>query len=350
MVRGFNRRGAVARLGAACALACAWAACAAPAPCTLDENVVEDLRAAFVPDMPTVTMSYDVTYRFLGVRLMRIARADIRTTEGHWINRQTGRHTPACFAEMTLRTFNQDEEPESCRLYVNDRIVSVLTMPELDTIAYAKWTDEHINPIFGKAQRFRHAHMYDLESGALSFRSEDFLTGEVSTNLDGAADLMSQGKNVSSILKLMSEIYYGRQDMLNADSDFRLHVNIEGTAVPFAVHTFNEEAPLRFRERDWPSLCVEVEPAREAPDIKSNGFAMWATSFRDLAARMGSDELSAVADASPAWSMVPLVADYGLSLGTLRCAMTSIGLLPPRELPGFRLASAGPHPKEIVTP
>lgn len=294
----------------------------------MDEQAcLEKLAQRFTPAKPTVVMTYNVTYRLLGIHMLSVASARMEATEGYWTYPETGNAVPCCMINIRLQSTRCDDEAKANgRIYINDRLLSVSTMPELNTILYMKKTDEFINPPFKKARRIEHTAVYDLENGTLDYYAHNYLTGEIQTNLTGAADMATQGKEVSKVLQMVSDVYHGRRDLITPDSDFRLMINCDGVAVPFAAKTYRDE--LSMLGKDWPTLCAEVIPAREAPPIRSRDFSMWATSFEEMAARMDDPALKQLAAETPAWGMTPLLANYGLALGYIRCAITDIHTIP----------------------
>jgi hypothetical protein len=298
-----------------------------------EEAIEKKIMARFEPCMPTVDISYDVSYRFLGLNLFCVATGHVRTTEGYWRNEITGDQTRACYMDLSLQTLNLDSPPEDSRVYIDNRMLSVLTMPKLDTLCYVKKTHEYVNPIFGKKRHSHHIHIYNFENGPMDFYAHNYLTDTIETNLTGATDLAAQGQEVSRVIQLISEVYDGKKELITPDSDFRLQINIDGIATPFAVRTTRTTSALRMADIDVPALRVDVEPAKEARKIQRRDFAMWATSLAEIAQHAEDDGLLYVATVSPPWSMIPLMADYDLALGSIRCRLTDICTVDPDRKP-----------------
>lgn len=298
--------------------------CAGGSSFALDELAYTGkIDAQFSPAKPTVVMTYNVTYRLLGLKLLSVARATLEATEGYWNYSNGTDSTPCCLINITLQSTRCDEAAKKHgRIYINDQIISVSTMPVLNTIYYIKKTDEYINPPFKQARRIEHTAIYDLESGTLDYHAQNYLTGEIQTNLTGATDMAAQGKEVSKILQMVSDVYHNRRDLITPESDFRLMINCDGVAIPFAARTSREN--LSIMGIEWPTLCAEVLPAEEAPKIRNRDFSMWATSFEEIASRLDDPALKKLAAETPAWGMTPLLANYGLALGYIRCAITDI--------------------------
>ena len=294
----------------------------------LDEQVYTGKVAShFKPAKPTVSITYNVTYRLLGMNLISVARATLEATEGVWTFSDGSGTTPCCLINIVLRSSRCDEEAKkNGRVYINDRLISVSTMPDLNTLYYVKKTDEFINPPFKQSRRIEHTAVYDLETGTLDYRAENYLTGEVQTNLTGAADMATQGKEVAKVLQMVSDVYHKRRDLITPESDFRLMINCDGVAVPFAAQTSLEN--LSILGHAWPTLCAEVMPAKEAPEIRSRDFSMWATSVDEVAEFLDDPALKKIAEETPAWGMMPLLANYGLALGCIRCTAVDIKTIP----------------------
>ncbi|HBA82879.1 MAG TPA: hypothetical protein DCZ95_02180 [Verrucomicrobia bacterium] len=289
-----------------------------------NDNLLSELKSRFAPEKPTVSISYDVGYRFLFLNLMSLARATIDTTEGVWSNSITGQTVPACFIEFTFRTHDCEEgATDRNRISIDDKIVSVLTMPDLNTLMYIKKTDECLNPLIGHRKESKNLFVYDLESGNLNYRLEDYLADTVTTNLPGTGNLVEQGKDVSHFLKIMSEIYYGKQEMITPDSDFRIHCDVDGAVRAFCVKTESTTLAIKLLGANLPAIRVSVEPAKGEP-IRSVGFQLWASSLQDVAQASQDSNLRELSAKVPDWSMVPLLADYGLSVGYIRCSMSKI--------------------------
>jgi hypothetical protein len=291
----------------------------------ISEDNLASLTEHFEPRKPTVILHYEMAFRLLFLELMQVAEARIEATEGLWTNTRTGEKTPACFIHLHLFSPHYDDPDREERVQINNRVLSVVTMPEMDTLVYSKRTEERINPFFKKPTEYRNVHIYDLQDGEMSFYTRNFLTGEVSTNLDAAADFAGQGKEVATVLEMMSDIYYGRRRMISPDSDFRIHVNIEGTAIPYAADTEIDETPAEILGERRKALRVVIEPAREAPrGVKKKKFMLWTAPLCDLAEIADHDVLRELACAAPRWGMAPLVANFGLSLGYIRGTLTAI--------------------------
>jgi hypothetical protein len=293
----------------------------APAP----SDYLQEIGQNFTPGKPTVVMTYNVHYRFLALNLKHVASANIEATEGFWRAPGATSDVACCVIDVLLRSpAAAAGAKRGGRMYINDRIVSVVTMPALDTLYYLKTTDELLNPVLGTTKDVRNFNVYDLSGGGLKFYGCDLVKGNATTNLVGATDMASQGKEVSRVLTLLSDVYHERRGPISPDSDFRIFVNCDGKAIPFAGRSARDN--IEAFGGDYAALRVDVMPAREAPrGIRARDFTVWASSFLEVAGRTHDKSLQRIAAETPAWGMTPLLADYGMSIGSIRCALISMG-------------------------
>lgn len=315
---------------------------------TLD-SILQEIDRRFTPAKPTVVMTYDVRYRFLALNLMQVARATLEATEGAWDSGTDGNGTACCVIRVRLQSDPGSQGGQrDGRIFLDDQIVSVVTMPGLETLYYLKRTDERLRPLFGSKKNVLNFHVYDLTGGGLQFFAHDELAGTTTTNLTGATDMASQGREVSRVLSLLSDVYHGRKGPIGTDSDFRIFVNCDGKAVPFAARSARETVTAAGDRYD--ALRVQVIPAREAPrGVRARDFTVWATAFAEVAGRTEDADLQRVAAETPAWGMTPLLSDYGLALGSIRCSLVSIQsrVNPPPSNSGETVADARPEPPVI---
>ncbi|MCF7837820.1 MAG: hypothetical protein K9N49_04250 [Candidatus Marinimicrobia bacterium] len=304
------------------------------------DKLIETLRARFTPAKPTVRLEYEVSYRLLGLELISLAEAVIEATEGLWAG-PDGQLRPVCYIEFDVAS--RRDQPDAARrgrFEIRNRMVSVVTMPDLETLVYFKSADEYLKPPFMSPRIYRNAHRYDLQHDPLEFWSADYTTGKVETELAGALDLASQGREVANVLRLMTSIYEGAAPHLTPRCDFRLQVSIDRQATPFAATTVRETAPNSLLGERWLALRVDLEPAREARRIQRRRFTLWATPLAKLAERIDDPLLDEIVADAPTWSMAPLTGIYGLSLGYLHCSLAKVSLAD-RRVPNHADRAAG---------
>ena len=128
----------------------------------------------------------------------------------------------------------------------------------------------------------------------------------------------------------MSGIYYGKEEYINPDSDFRLHMSVDdGVIIPLTLDTCSTRTPIKLFGSKMDALRVRIAPDRSVKVKNRKEFTLWATSLQDLAKQAKNLELEEISTQVPDWSMVPLVVDHGLSLGYIRCALTEIQAIMP---------------------
>ena len=294
----------------------------------LDDTLADHVLRQFHPTKPCVQMRYEVSYRFMGIKLMNVAEAYVRATEGDWLNAATAERLSACVLDLSIKSPGEGDDRRDRRVFIDNQVLSVVTMPDINTLFYMKRTDEAINPFFKKPVINHSIHLYDLQSGEMDFFSKDYTTGIVSTNLDGAADFVSQGREVSSILKLFSDIYHERRGLLTPEDEFRISVNLEGRATPFTAETRLEKKSSSISEGPWDVIRIDVMPAPEAKGVRRKKFAMWATSLEQIAGRVEDEVLMDISKSAPEWGMVPMYAVMGMPLGYIRCELVEVSTSP----------------------
>lgn len=280
----------------------------------------------FSPTHPTVVIDYRVSYQLMSLEVKRIASARVHVTQGLWSNRCTGVITPACFVDFRLDTPEAAGQEKNSRVVLHNRITSVLTIPDLEALQYVKQSDERFQTFF-KHQRVNNIEAYDLDSGKLNYYRHDYLTGQQTNNVPGAEQLARQSREVLRFMKMIFGFYTGRLNAQSPAEDMRVYVFTEGALVPFDLNTDSKRRNVSVMGHTISSLCLKVAPAREA-NGKGRQFAMFAASFEDVSRQTGADSLINLARQSMEWSMVPLVTEFGLCVGSVRCVLTDIEAIP----------------------
>lgn len=294
---------------------------------------VESLTDRFVPVRETLLLEYDVTYRILFIKLMNVACARVETTEGLWSGQglNAGTANPVYFVRVRIRSHNADEPEPGGMFYMDDTILAVVTRDDLNALIYVKRTRESMRPMLGPRKQADALTVYDLEHGDVRVCREDYLAGTVQTNLAGIPDLTAQGHRIAAILKKISAIYHGREAHISHDSDFRVYADVDGKGTPFTVRTTLTRAPLSLWDHNWHVIRAEVRPAPDVGHSKARDFTLWAVSLSDMADASGNTALQDTAAISPSWSMTPMVLDYELALGYIRCSLRTVRTYPYQE-------------------
>lgn len=308
----------------------AFIACALARPCAGaggGGDSIERLGMCFEPAKPTLSLSYDVDYRLLFLRIARLARATVQSTEGTWRNQVSGEALPAYLIRFQFDTLDEAESRERGRISIHRTILIALRRDDLDTIVYAKLADEFLNPLFVARQETRYFELYDFQPGTLRFRRRDFLTGAVQTNLAGGFDPSRQGREVGTTLRTLADVYAGRRAALTFRDAFTIYVNISGVATPFAMTTAREDLKLDFVDGPLPALKADLLPTPEAGN-RGKPVALWSVPFGQIARQVDARRFEAAIPDAPDWGMVPLIADYALAIGYVRGRLNGIDVLP----------------------
>jgi hypothetical protein len=294
-----------------------WAGLAAPAA----EPEMAAIQAGFHADDVPVRMEYELAYRFLNIEMSRLGKIVLLTTKGTFQRRVTGQPVPAVLVEVRLDSADHHKPPARDRVSIHDRILAVVTMPELNALVFAKENDEFLNPVFGRATVSRAVSCYDTQSGRLDYSHRDIPSGTVSTNLSNPEALLVLSRRVGTLANFLLGRYYGR-DTVAADG--RLSVNADGEVVALLMETVLERSPAFLTRQRLNALRVATVP-EEPTRARLHDFHGWAVPFRELADRFGDDAVRAAARRGVE-AVVPLVVQYDLRLGAIRATLASLGV------------------------
>ncbi len=295
-----------------------------------DKTLLTDIDERFKKEGPTVVVEYDLDYRFLFIKLMKLATARVETAEGSWLNSVTGRRQKARYIKANIDSDDDPESEDRGRVSTHREIFALFDMPEVETLLYVKKANEYVNPLFKTPKKAKYREVYDLQDDPLRFIRRDYLNDKVQTNLVGATEIARQGEEIASTLQILADVYAERREMLDEDSDVIIDVNIDGVVTPFEIITEKDNAPVRINEEKVKCLKAVIRPTKEA-EGRGRKAIVWAISFRDLAKLKDDADLMKVAELTKQWSMAPVAADYGLALGYIRASLKSITLKEPGQ-------------------
>jgi hypothetical protein len=282
---------------------------------------VPDLEKRFRADTTPILMSYDITYRFLGMELGFLGRMELVTSTGKWKHRVSGEEIPAAFIDVRVRS-KDCLAGEGGRSRINDRMVAVLELPSMNALVFAKETDERLNPIFGRTSLSRAVSCYDTQSGSLDYYRNNFVTGNLSTNLTAPEAIFDLSRRVGVVMGFLEARYLQGESATVTPDAGKIAVNLDGQVVKVALVTEPAKSPACFDKRRFSTLHIETAMDRNAP-VRAREFHAWGMLFRDLAAEIGDDSLKQAAEKAPINALVPLVMDYELALGSVRVVMKS---------------------------
>lgn len=286
-----------------------------------DTNIVAEVTGRFQATQPSVVMSYDVTYALLHIRLMSVANATIQATEGTWRS-LSNELIPACLIDFQVASPQTGEG--NIRLF--KRTVSLLRMPDLKLIVYAKQNDEFIKPFFGTGRRMKYNELYNFESAGLTYRRHDLLSGVVETNLPGMADLAKQSTEVGEVLRILYANYRGDPAVGNVMMN-KVHFNVDGAVRAFTLKMKKSRTSVPVLSRRLVALYADIQPGKDG-DSRNESFSMWCMPFREFSREMHDPELRKLGETSMECSMLPLSGEYALFLGALKCILTGVRIQP----------------------
>ncbi|MDF7808179.1 hypothetical protein P4E94_12070 [Pontiellaceae bacterium B12219] len=270
-----------------------------------------------------VELTYQISYHVFGLKLMRIGEARSYSVEGLWTNDE-GEPVPAFYSEVRFDTRDDPAADDRGRISIHNRMVAVMSNPELKTMLYFKDANEYLNPFFKGPKHEYYLDSYSINEGNIDYFREDYITGEKTTELENADALLQQSHAIAATLQRMSNVYLGNEDALTPDSDFRVFFNVAGEVKPFAAKSAMERFKVKPINQKMDALRVEIRLAPEA-EGKAGDLTLWGVPFSELAATSGKAELIQLADEAPDWSMIPLRMNYKRPVGYIRCHLETIG-------------------------
>ncbi|NKB22851.1 MAG: hypothetical protein GKR87_00320 [Kiritimatiellae bacterium] len=276
-----------------------------------------------MPTKPMVHLSYEATYRLFFLELKKVATAEIKATEGRWHNRVTGLRVPVCLIEFKIDSLDHPDSGKQRRFSFHNSVVSVMTLPDLETVLYIKRDDEHIRPWFKKAEKVKRLEIFDMESGQMDYYREDLLSGDVQTQLVGGENILKQNKKMVSLADILSKIYRGEKTYADLHALTPIQIDVGQTSVMYDVVTKKEKSPMRVMGEKRSSLRMHFRPSK-GTETKGCEFTLWACSFIDLVKRIDNETLKSIADEALEFTMTPLVLDAHLSLGVIRCRLNTV--------------------------
>jgi hypothetical protein len=269
-----------------------------------------------------VELTYQISYHVFGLKLLRIGEARLYAVEGHWEN-DNGESVPAFYSEVRFDTRDDPTAEDRGRISIHNRMVAVMTNPELKTMLYFKDANEYLNPFFSGPKHEYYLDYYSINNGNIDYFREDYTTGEKTTELENADELLQQSNAIAATLQRMSNVYLGKEEALTTDSDFRVYFNVAGEVKPFAAESSKERFRVAPIDQKMESLRVDISLAPEA-EGKAGNLTLWGVPFSELAATSGKAELIQLADDAPDWSMIPLRMNYKRPVGYIRCHLETI--------------------------
>lgn len=276
------------------------------------------LRAGFRADTPGIVLAYDLSYRLLGVTLVRLGEMHIEAMTGHL--KDDPSKTAACLIDCRM-TPPASADP---RAVLRDRFVLLADAATRKTLVFAQLSDESYRPLIGRTRRKLQFGLHDYRGvEPYTFRT-NLITGTTAARVGDRPGRERPGEAVMTLLTLLADVYAGRAPDVDPQSSPRIFVHIDGALRPFVAKTSRDDPPGAFpREEMGDVLRADIAAAPEA-DIHRGRLVAWVLSFDEIVRRAGR-AIPADPARIPPVPIVPLAVDCELSVGTLRAVLKSIG-------------------------
>jgi hypothetical protein len=283
-----------------------------------------DCRERFTPNLPALILKYEVTYRLFRLNLMHLADAVVSAADGEWFNEASGEWLPAYFLTFSLDTLEDPSESGRSRYAIHNRLSTVLIKPTLKPLFFAKRDLMRVDTFYNKVS-INNMEIFSVEAGKYDYVKNDFIARAVITNMPHFAKLIEQRGEVFRFMKAISAAYAGDTNGLADLDNFTLSIFTDNAFVPFAVDVAPQLRKLEALDKKYKALRFNAVPA---PGFSGRGrvLSAWVAPFRYVAEMENDAELRWLANETFEMGMIPLRAEYGLKLGTVRCELVAIGL------------------------
>lgn len=288
------------------------------------DKPLADIEARFTAGETPVCMEYDVGYRLLHLELARVGKIMATTTIGTWRHRVTGETIPALFLDMKVNSPDSGKVGERNRVSIHDRLIAVLSVPDMKALVFAKYTDEYLHPLIGRNKDSLIVSVYDAQAGHMTYSTRNLATGVVSTNLANPEALFDLSQRIKPVMDFLVSQHQDGGAKEKADSGKgRIVANLDGQVVALQIVTKPDRSPACFGRQHFNTTCIQPM-AEPGSSVKPREFHAWSLDFKKLAALRNDEGLMKAAQNAPLESIVPLVMDYELGLGSVRTTMTAI--------------------------
>jgi hypothetical protein len=307
------------------------------------DRPLADIEARFTARETPVCMEYDIGYRFLHMELTRVGKIVAMTTIGTWHHRVTGEEIPALFLDMQINTPDSGKAGKRNRISIHDRIVAVMTLPDMKALVFAKHTDEYLHPLIGRKKEALILSVYDAQAGYMAYSTCNLKTGLMSTNLANPEALFDLSQRIKPVMDFLVQQHRGVEKEDMDPEKGRIVANLDGQVVALRIVTKADQSPPCFGRQRFATTRI-VPVAEPGSAVKPREFHAWSMDFKKLAALRNDEGLIKAAREAPIDSIVPLVMDYELGLGSVRTTMTSIRMGGEPLAPVSLVLSKGPVP------
>lgn len=299
------------------------------------------LDARFTPVETPVCMEYDVGYRCMNIELRRVGKIVATTTIGRWKHRVSGVEVPALFLDMRVDSPDSGISGQRSRVSIHDRIVAVMSVPDLNALVFAKYTDEFLNPLIGRCKESHSWSLYDTQTGQLEYENHDLKKGEVKTRLENPEALLKLSRTMRPMMEFLVRRYQAPSVGSGDTDEGRIVANLDGKVVALRILTDREKSPACLGMKRMESMRIKTV-AERGSTVKPRDFLAWSMTFKQLAAMVHDEALVQSATRAPVETVVPLAVDYELGLGSVRATMTGIHLGAPSRMDRPLVMAEGP--------
>lgn len=305
------------------AVVAGWGAAVAADPGDLrHERDLCYLERHFQPTEAPVVLEYTVGYRFMNVEFARLGSLMLRSTLGQWTWNGETNAVPSVFVDLRFDSKDGTEPGQRGRVSIHDRIVAVVSVPDMNALLFAKDTDEYLNPLIGRTKVLRSVSCYDVQSGTLDFWHYDLRSGTVATNISDPQAIVELSRTVRPILDFLVAQSHGDGGEALSPENLRISVNASGHVVPLRLRTVKDRSPPCLGRERLSALRVDAVSMQKT-DQRIYRFRSWAVPFPELADYLHDDALRGVARDAFVQTVVPVTAEYELALGAIRMTLQS---------------------------
>ncbi len=280
----------------------------------------------FNPSMPTLVLKYEVTYRLFWMDLMHLADAVVYATDGEWLNEATGEWLEAYLLVFHLDTLEKPSKIGRGRYSIHNRLATVLLKPSLKPLLFVKRNFMHVDTFYSSAD-VNNSEYFSVEAGTYNYFKKDVISNSTSTNMPYFAKLASQRNEVFNFMKAAAALYSGNKNDLFVTNNFTVSIFTDNTFVPFKVNIYPKLKTLDALNKDFEVIYFLAAPRPEHHG-KGRNLSAWMAPFRYVARKTGNRELMLMASQTFKLGMIPLMAEFGLKIGTVRCSLININIEP----------------------
>ncbi len=284
---------------------------------------LSEFDARFRPVDQPVVMEYDLGYRFLHIELRRIGKIVATTTIGKWQHRVKGVEVPALLLDVRADSPDSGKKGERPRVSIHNRILAVVTVPELEVLLFANYSDEYLNPLIGRARENLSYAVYSTEAGRVDYACHHLQSGVVTTNLANPELLMELSRRVRPVLNFLIRQCEKKDGAAGPDEPERVMVNLDGRVEALRLLTHQERSPACLGRRKFDALHMSTATERGSK-ARPRNFHAWCMPVETLAEQLNDAALLTVARTAPVRTVVPLLLIYELGLGSVRATMTAM--------------------------